>query len=224
VRGILITLEGIDGSGKTTALRTISHELICSMPERHFVFTSEPTSGETGSILRRVHLSGIQALQAEEISKAKRMEELFLFMADHANHLAGTVIPALREGAVIISDRYADSTSAYQGVTLRTIVPDSVQWIKALYRPWNIVPDLTLIFALEPSLAVKRIRSRPGADKGLDKFEHEEFLNDVDGNFRLLAKEEPDRFIIIDAAKRVEDVAKDALIAIMDRISPKPFP
>jgi dTMP kinase len=221
VRGILITLEGIDGSGKTTALRIFSRELVDAFPRRHFVFTAEPTLSQAGKILRSVHLSGKQASEAQDVSAVRRMEELFLFMADHANHLAETVVPALGKGDVVISDRYADSTAAYQGITLRGIVPDPVQWIRDLYRPWNIIPDRTLLFALDSALAVQRIRSRSGTDSDsiIEKFEREEFLQEVDKNFRLLAKSEPERFALIDADRGIEDVAGDALEAIVDIIS-----
>ena len=219
MRGILVTLEGIDGSGKTTALRIISCELIEALGNRSFVFTAEPTSSQAGEVLRRVHLSGKQALETHEISTVRRMEEMLLFMADHANHLAETIIPALKKGDVVISDRYADSTAAYQGVTLREIVPDPVSWIRDLYRPWNIIPDRTLLFTLDPALAVKRIRSRTGTDNDVEKFERETFLREVDCIFRLLAKSEPDRFVLIDASRKIEDVAGDALEAIIDMIS-----
>jgi dTMP kinase len=219
VRGILVTLEGIDGSGKTTALRIISRELIKALGNRSFVFTAEPTSSQAGEVLRRVHLSGKQAFETHEISTVRRMEEMLLFMADHANHLAETIIPALKEGDLVISDRYADSTAAYQGVTLREIVPDPVSWIRDLHRPWNIVPDRTLLFTLDPALAVKRIRSRTGADNDVEKFEREAFLREVDCIFRLLAKSEPERFVLVDASRRIEEVASDALEAIIDLIS-----
>ena len=219
MRGILVTLEGIDGSGKTTALRIISRELIEALGNRSFVFTAEPTSSQAGEVLRRVHLSGKQALETHEISTVRRMEEMLLFMADHANHLAETIIPALKKGDVVISDRYADSTAAYQGVTLREIVPDPVSWIRDLYRPWNIIPDRTLLFTLDPALAVKRIRSRTGTDNDVEKFERETFLREVDCIFRLLAKSEPERFVLIDACRRIEEVAGDTLEAIIDLIS-----
>jgi dTMP kinase len=219
VRGILVTLEGIDGSGKTTALRIISRELIQTLGKRRLVFTAEPTSSQAGEVLRRVHLSGKQAFETHEISKVRRMEEMLLFMADHANHLAETIIRALREGDVVISDRYADSTAAYQGVTLREIVPDPVSWIRDLYRPWNIVPDRTLLFTLDPALAVKRIRSRTGSGSSVEKFERVAFLREVDCIFRLLAKSEPERFAMIDASRRIEEVADDAQDAIIDLIS-----
>ena len=221
MRGVLITLEGIDGSGKTTALRIISRKLVEIIPERHLVFTAEPTLSPAGKVLRKVHLSGRQVSETHEICRVRRIEEMLLFMADHANHLAKTVIPALSEGDVVISDRYADSTVAYQGVTLREIVPDPVQWIRDLYHSWNIAPDLTLLFVLDPDLAVKRIRSRNVADNGIEKFEKDVFLREVDGIFRLLAKEEPERFALIDASRRIEDVAGDALKAIIDLLSQK---
>lgn len=221
MRGILVTIEGIDGSGKTTALRIISHRLIETLGDRQLVFTAEPTSSQAGELLRRVHLSGRQVSETHEICKVKRMEEMLLFMADHANHLAETILPSLCRGDIVISDRYADSTAAYQGVTLKNIVPDPVAWIKDLYRPWNIVPDRTLLFTVDPALAVKRIRSRTGADSSVEKFEREAFLRDVDLIFRLMAKSEPERFTLIDASRQIEEVADDALKAIIDLVFKK---
>jgi dTMP kinase len=221
VRGILVTLDGIDGSGKTTALRIISRQLVETLVDRRFVFTAEPTSSQAGEVLRRVHLSGRQVSETHEICKVRRMEEMLLFMADHANHLAETILPALRGGDVVISDRYADSTAAYQGVTLKKIVPDPVAWIRDMYRPWNTVPDRTLLFTVDPALAVKRIRSRTGADDSVEKFERETFLREVDCIFRLLAKSEPERFTLIDASRQIEEVADDALESIIDLVSQK---
>jgi dTMP kinase len=212
VKGLLITLEGIDGSGKSTVSRLLARSLGQALPDRRLVFTAEPTNGKMGKILRS-HLS--QASNwPEEISKAKRMEELFLFMADHADHLSKTVIPSLQEGAVVISDRYADSTAAYQGATLREIVPDPVIWIQNICRPWNVLPDLTIVFALDPALALRRIESRSSAEK----FERAEFLKDVDENFRRLAENEPERFVLIDASQKIEDVARDALSLILRKV------
>ncbi|HSD57955.1 MAG TPA: dTMP kinase [Methanotrichaceae archaeon] len=212
MRGLLITLEGIDGSGKSTVSRLLARNLSQALPSRRLVFTAEPTNGETGHILR-ARLSQTSDWN-EEVSKAKRMEELFLFMADHADHLSKIVIPSLQEGAIVISDRYADSTAAYQGVTLRGIVPDPVEWIQSLCRPWNVLPDLTIVFALDPALALRRIESRASAEK----FERAEFLRDVDGNFRRLAEKEPKRFVLIDAGRKIEDVAKEALSLILGKV------
>lgn len=212
MRGLLITLEGIDGSGKSTAAKAMAASLKELMPDRILLLTAEPTNGEAGRILRK-ELSSCSEDQ-DETTTARRMRELFLFMADHADHLAKTVIPALEAGAIVISDRYADSTAAYQGVTLRGIVPDSVQWIRSLYRPWNVIPDKTLLFVLNPTEALERL----GARSAREKFERNDFLKEVDTNFRILASLETDRFVQIDAGQEEEAVAKSALHAAIDLV------
>jgi len=224
VRGFLITLEGIDGSGKTTALKTISRRLAELIPERQVVLTVEPTASRAGEILRTELSKHSQPIDSqtsmaisEATSKAGRMEELFLFMADHSYHLVNTVIPSLMKGCILISDRYADSTSAYQGVTLKGIVPEPVDWIRSLHQPWNVVPDLTLLFDLDVNLALERIGARPGSR---DKFEKEDFLKEVRKNFRYIAGLEPGRFRVIDAGLDPDEVAKEAMDAIIDLVSP----
>ena len=104
VRGILITFEGIDGSGKTTVARALAPRLAQVLPERLFVFTAEPTGGRAGRLLRE----SLAKRAPDEASSARRLEEFFLFLADHADHLARTVAPALERGATVISDRYTD--------------------------------------------------------------------------------------------------------------------
>jgi dTMP kinase len=212
VRGQLITLEGIDGSGKSTAAKALAAGLKELMPEKMIVLTAEPTNGEAGRILRK-ELSSFSEDQ-DETTTSRRIRELFLFMADHADHLAKIVIPALKAGAIVISDRYADSTAAYQGVTLQGIVPDSVQWIRSLYLPWNVIPDKTFLFVLDPALALERL----GARNAREKFERNDFLNEVDMNFRLLSSLEPERFVQIDAEQGEEAVAKSALRAAVDLV------
>ena len=209
--GQLITLEGIDGSGKSTAAKHIALKLAELMPKRRLVLTAEPTTSRAGKILR----TELARADAGETSVAQRMEELFLFMADHASHLSKTIIPSLEGGAIVLSDRYTDSTAAYQGVTLRNVLPDSVQWIRSLYKPWNLPPDRTLLFVLDPRNALQRMQSRPGREK----FERFEFLQSVDENFRMLAALEPERFVSIDAGKPQEMVAEDALLAILELLS-----
>jgi dTMP kinase len=209
VFGRLITLEGIDGSGKSTALQHVARRIAEKQPKRKIVLTAEPTSGAVGRILR-AELR--EASGNEPMSAALRMNELFLFMADHAHHLSEAVLPSLEEGAVVLSDRYADSTAAYQGVTLQGIVPHPISWIREIFRPWNVVPDMTLLFLLDPESALKRLKSRPGREK----FERLEFLRSVDRNFRSIALAEPERFVLIDAARDEETVAEEATAAVLD--------
>lgn len=221
MNNLLITLEGIDGSGKTTIARILANRLVSIFPEKKFVFTCEPTTSKIGMILRSGHLAEGYFHPDEDILKARKMEELFLFVADHANHLAKTVNPALKSGSIVISDRYIDSTATYQGATLKDIIPDPVSWIWDLYRPWNIVPDLTIFFSIDPSIAIERLRVRRGGQLGLERFEREEFLREVDKNLRFLAEREPERFAIIDASQYADDVVQDVLQVISKKISPK---
>ncbi|MBN1234632.1 MAG: dTMP kinase [Methanotrichaceae archaeon] len=209
MKGQLITLEGIDGSGKSTAARHIASKLAETLPERKLVLTAEPTAGKVGQILRE-ELARANNIETES-SAAQHMQELFLFMADHAQHLTKTVLPSLEAGAIVLSDRYADSTAAYQGVTLRGIVPDPVQWIQNIYSPWNLPPDKTLLFVLDPRSALERMQSR----QGREKFERLEFLRSVDDNFRRMAALEPQRFVQIDAGQDAENVAEEAIKAIL---------
>ena len=163
MKGLLITLEGIDGSGKSTAAKYIASMLAEAMPERRLVLTAEPTTGQVGQILRAELARTSNTLT--DTSAAKQMQELFLFMADHAHHLTNTVLPSLEAGAIVLSDRYADSTAAYQGVTLRGIVPDPVSWIQSIYRPWNLLPDRTLLFILDPAFGSAENAVAPGTGK-----------------------------------------------------------
>ena len=207
MRGILITLEGIDGSGKSTALREITGKLKDALPNRRLIFTAEPTKKSMpGQVLREIFLKDSTAMEAF------KLEELFLFLADHADHLAATIMPSLEEGFIVVSDRYSDSTAAYQGATLRGIVPDPVAWIRSICRPWDIMPDLTLLFSLDPQLAMERISQRYGREK----FERADFLMQVDENFKRLARAEPDRFIVLDASQDEEIVSEKAQRAILD--------
>ena len=212
MKGQLITLEGIDGSGKSTAVKHIASRLAETLPDRRLVLTAESTAGKVGQILREELARAINI--ETESSAAQHMQELFLFMADHAHHLTKTVLPSLEAGAIVLSDRYADSTAAYQGVTLRGIVPDPVQWIQSIYGPWNLPPDKTLLFVLDPRYALERMQSR----QGREKFERLEFLRLVDENFRHMAALEPQRFVQINAEQDAEKVAEEAIKAVLNLI------
>jgi len=151
-------------------------------------------------------------------------------MADHADHLARVVEPALSKGCVVVSDRYSDSRVAYQGATLRDVIPNPVRWIKDLHRSWSPIPDLTLLFVLDPAIAVKRCLFRSDCQNSQcsgskserlepEKFEREDFLRSVEENFLWLAKAEPERFVLIDADRELEEVAESALTAIFEFLS-----
>lgn len=195
MRGKLITLEGIDGSGKSTVAKKLQENLEIKAFEP--VFTREPTRGT---------LTGLAVEKAIQ-SDTDQLAELFLFTADHAEHLAKIVKPALENGKIVISDRYSDSRYAYQGVTLKNRIENPLEWIKNLHRNWTIVPNLTFLFDIKPEISIERCGKRGDQSK----FEKIEFLESVRELFLRLAKENSERFVIIDASQSPENLEKEVV-------------
>jgi len=192
---MLITLEGIDGSGKSTLHEALRAHLADLEP----VFTREPGATWVGESVRRAI--------AEQIDP---VTEATLFVADHAAHLAKVVRPALAEGRLIISDRYSDSRFAYQSVTLQGIVPDPERWLRAMHNGWTIVPDRTFLCVLPVDDALTRLKP----DSQREHFERREVLEKVQNNYLTYARNEPSRFVIVDAMLSPETVAKFVADAI----------
>jgi dTMP kinase len=195
---MLVTLEGLDGSGKTSCIGALRED--GSVPAAT-TFTREPTGSWYGDAVRR-------SLGEED---ADPLAELFLYTADHAAHLADTVGPALERGDPVVSDRYSDSRYAYQGATLSDRFEDALAFVRSVHRPWTRPPDLTVYLDVDPETAAERA----GAT---NKFETADYLADVRENYERLIEEEPDRFVRVDAtepreavAERVRDVVTDAL-------------
>ena len=186
---LLITIEGIDGTGKSTLLTALKSQLADLDP----IFTREPGSTWVGEAVRRAI-----AEQIDPITEAS------LFVADHAAHLSTLVRPALSKGRLVISDRYSDSRFAYQSVTLKGIVPDPEGWLRAMHNGWSIVPDRTFLLVLSIDDALARL-----ADKsGREHFEKREVLEAVQNNYLTYARAEPSRFVIVDAALEKEVISK----------------
>jgi len=190
--GKLVTFEGIDGSGKSTMLTRLQtrHEKN-PLSSAGVVFTREPTK-ET--------LTG-KAVYAAIENNVDPLAELFLFLADHAAHIAETVRPALQNGNLVISDRYSDSRCAYQGATLDAGIPNAFDFVCRLHEPWTIKPDLTFFFNISPEVSCERCKDR-GAQT---KFERADFLKQVTENFKKLAENEPERFVVLDAEASPEE-------------------
>lgn len=203
MRGKLITFEGIDGSGKSTITEKLrkNPEIKAFKP----IFTREPTRGTlTGDAVEKAIQSDIDQLA-----------ELFLFTADHAEHLAKLVKPALENGKIVISDRYSDSRYAYQGVTLKTRLENPLEWVKELHRGWTVVPDLTFLFDIRPEISIERCGKRGEQSK----FEKLEFLRGVRELFLKLAADDPERFVVIDASHSSEYVEKEVIEKILEFLS-----
>ena len=184
---MLITLEGIDGSGKTT----VAEALQDTLPEA--VFTREPTDSWYGEAVQR----------SIRDDGADPMAELFLYTADHADHLSRVVRPALESGKVVVSDRYSDSRYAYQGATLDGVVRRPVEYVRGVHEPFTRAPDATLYFDVPPETGAERA----GAT---NKFETAGYLAEVQANYERLIEAEPDRFVRIDATRSPEAVVAAA--------------
>ena len=184
---MLITIEGIDGCGKSTLIEGLKEELTDLQP----IFTREPGSTWIGDQVRR----GV----AEEIDP---IAEALLFVADHAAHLREIVRPALEKNKLVISDRYSDSRYAYQTVTLGGVLPDAAAWIRGIHDDWTIIPDRTYLLTIPIEEALKRLNEK----KNREHFERESTLVQVQAEYLNLASQDPSRFVVIDAMQKKEKI------------------
>lgn len=192
---MLITLEGIDGGGKTTIAEALTEDL----PADRAVFTHEPTDSWYGGSVKR----------SIDDDDADPLAELFLYTADHVDHLSRVVRPALEAGQVVVSDRYSDSRYAYQGATLAGTLDSPMAYIRSVHEPFTRPPDATLYLDLPAELGAERA----GAT---NKFEAEAYLKDVRANYERLIEAEPDRFHRIDATQSREDVVAEARAVVSE--------
>lgn len=191
MRGVLITFEGVEGSGKTTQMVRLARWL---KTEGHAVErTEEPDGTALGRAIRGLfeHPGGSQPLA-----------EMFLFMAARHQHVAEKIRPWLAGGRVVLCDRYTDATVAYQGYG-RGLDPDVIRDMN-LCATGGVVPGLTLLFDLAPEAGLRRI-----AGRRLDSFEKEAlaFHRRVRRGYREIQRAEPKRVRLIPAARPPEVVA-----------------
>ncbi len=187
--GVFITLEGIDGCGKTTQARLLAEWL--RGRGRRVCLTREPGGTETGGRLRELVLSPGREMTPEA--------ELFLYLADRSLHVSQVVRPALAEGQVVVCERHADSTLAYQGAG-RGLDMDLLRRLNAL-ATGGLTPHLTLVLDLPPERAHLD-------EERLDRLESEgtQFYLRVAEGFRALAREEPGRIKLVDGTGEIAAV------------------
>ena len=202
--GRFITFEGIDGSGKSTQARMLH----ASLQERGIqsVLTREPGGSAGAEEIRRLLVEGDPDRWSPET-------EILLFTAARRDHLEKTIRPALQDGAIVVSDRFADSTRVYQGAArgdLRTLVD------RLHSEVIGTEPDLTFVIDMPPEQALERGLAR---QSGEDRFEDMgvEFQKKLRDGFLNLAREYPQRCHLIDGAREMDAVAADVL-AIVDRL------
>lgn len=203
-RGKFITFEGCDGCGKSTQLKMLS-EYLTKTGTPH-IFTREPGGGKISEAIREILLNGKNAEMTDEC-------EALLYAAARAQHLNDRVEPALREGKLVICDRYVDSSLAYQAYA-RGLGVDFVGKINA-FALEKYLPDLTLFIDLSPEAAFAR---KHGADEN-DRLEQAgmAFHRRVYEGYKTLAAQAPERIVCIDGAKTPEGVFADVLRALQEK-------
>jgi len=196
--GYFITLEGVDGGGKTTQIQRLAAWL--RGQGRDVVLTREPGGTKLGERMREL------VLKVSEIHPVP-MAELALIFAARAQHVEEVLLPALERGAVILCDRYTDASEAYQGGGRGV----SVETIHALHRLLcrDLQPDLTLILDIDVRTGLERaVRRLTDAASAESRFEQEgvAFLERVRATYQAIAQREPDRCLLIDAAGSLDEV------------------
>jgi dTMP kinase len=201
LHGKFITFEGIDGSGKSTQLRLLADDL--RFRGFNVVKTQEPGGTPLGRRLREAFL--------DTDENVAPMAELLCYAADRAQHVEFLIKPALAEGKIVISDRYADATAAYQGAGRGFSETVTKQVIKLATE--GLKPDLTLFFDLPVGVGLQRMNKRNDLGElknRLDK-ENSDFYDRVREAYLKIIAKEPKRFRIIDATQSVEQVHAQAL-------------
>ena len=207
---MFISFEGMEGSGKGTVLRAVCERITSlNVP---FVLTREPGGSDLGAPLRALLLDARQDI----VPRA----ELFLYLADRAQHVAKVIRPALAEGLLVLSDRYADSTIVYQGYGRGLDVAELFRLNESAVD--GLWPDLTVLLDLEPEIGLDRARRR-NAELGLavseGRFEAEaiNFHRSIRQGYLDWAAQHPERFCIVDGSQPPEHVFRQVWSALSNR-------
>lgn len=195
--GVFVTIEGIDGAGKTTAADAIEEEF------KSVVRTQEPSDLWTGKQVRR-------AISNE--SDTHPLTTFFLFMADRVYHINERIDASLNDGMVVVSDRYSDSTLAYQPVALEDHLKYPQRYMESVMEPWNLEPDVTIFLEVSVDTAIERVA-------GDEEYENRAFLRDVKTNYEQLRTRFSDRYATVDAEQSPEAVREDVLEIVREHRS-----
>ena len=210
-RGRLITVEGVEGAGKSTQVESLRAWLAGRGVTA--LTTSEPDGTPLGANLR--HVLG-------EVDRVSPLTETLLFAASRAEHVRQVVQPALAAGQVVLCDRYVDSTVAYQGYG-RGLSLETVGQLNRLATD-GLMPDLTLVLDLDVAEGLRRVRARRGALAACDPFERLaiEFHERVRKGYWAIRDREPDRVALIDADRAQTVVAADIAVLVARRLGLDP--
>ncbi|MCR4562926.1 MAG: dTMP kinase [Bacilli bacterium] len=204
---MFITFEGGEGSGKSTAIKKIVETL--QKEGYEVVLTREPGGTPISEEIRNV------ILDKKNTNMDPRTEAL-LYAASRRQHIVEKIIPALKEGKIVLCDRYLDSSLAYQGGA-RGLGVDKILEVNQ-YATDGFEPDLTLLFDIEPEKGLARIAANAGREVNRLDLEKIQFHHDVRNAFLGLAKRFPQRYFIVDASKSIEEVFNQAMNEIERRL------
>ncbi len=199
--GLFITFEGGDGTGKSTQVRLLTQWLV--EQGRTVVTTREPGGTEVGTALREIVL--------HHRGEVDPRAEALLYAADRAQHIVTLVRPALERGDVVVQDRYIDSSVAYQGAG-RVLDAAEIKRI-SLWATGDLIPNLTVLLDLPGDVARERLAQEHKTFDRLEN-EHDDFHERVRAAFLALAAAEPQRFLVVDAAQEIDQIAH----VIRDRV------
>lgn len=194
-KSLFITFEGADGSGKSTQQKMAAQYL--HDKGYNVLVTRDPGGTPLGQKIREILL--------HHDGKIAPYCELFLYLADRAQHIEEKIIPALNEGKVVLCDRYVDSTLAYQGYA-RGLSTEEIFMLNNIVAQ-SLMPDLTFVFDVSTEVAEKRV----GETKDRLESEAKEFHQKVREGFLDLAKKYPERIKIIDANQSINNVHSDVI-------------
>jgi len=199
--GFFVDIEGLDGSGASTQVNLVAKDLN-SLGLKPFL-TKEPTRGPIGQFIR-------QALQKKVVLSPDSLQ--LLFAADRGEHLAKEIIPRLEKGEIVITDRYAWSSIAFGSLDLNK------EWLFSLNKNF-IFPDITVFIDVDPAICIQRIGRDNKRDGGVELFEEEEKLIDVQETYRWLV----DKYWWVDIAVIDGEKSKEKVTAeIMSLLKKRP--
>ena len=204
---MFITIEGPEGSGKSSVTKKVAERL--EKEGYDIVFTREPGGTDISEQIRNIILD-------KSNTKMDPMTEAMLYAASRRQHLVEKVWPLSNEGKIVISDRYLDSSLAYQGGA-RGLGIDNILQLNNFATEGSF-PDLTLLFDIDPRIGLKRIAANANREVNRLDLEKIEFHDSVRKTFLSLANRFKDRYVIIDASKSFDEVVEDTYIAIKNRL------
>jgi dTMP kinase len=204
-RGRFLSIEGGEGAGKSTQVRRLADDLRARGID--VIVTREPGGSEGGEAIRELLMQG-------EVKRWSSHTEALLFAAARADHVEKVIQPAIGIGTWVISDRFIDSSRAYQGVAGG--IDDAAVLALHGFGSRGLLPDRTLVLEVPPEIGAERAAARDGA--AADRFAAREraFHDDVAAAFRRFAAAEPDRVRLIDARGDVDTVAASVIEAVAD--------